>query len=320
MWGSGNYAAVAERISEAGETVVARAAIEPGMDVLDVACGTGNATIPAAKAGARVTGLDFAPALLAIARERAADAMVEIDFVEGDAQELPFEDASFDRVVSVFGHMFAPDQERTAAEMKRVLQPGGVIAVACWVPDGSIGRMFKVISELVPPPPGGQSPLLWGTEDHVRELLGDAEFERREIEWSDESVESYAQFMLQSFGPLLNTREVLGERERELDEAFRAFLDRENLNDDGTLSVPRRVPAVGCHAVGQAAGGARGCSFYIAARSRTSISSIARPAPSTTQVSGSSASADRHAGLGLEPLAEAAQRARRRPPAGSRGG
>jgi ubiquinone/menaquinone biosynthesis C-methylase UbiE len=235
MWGAGNYAAVAERISHAGEAVVEAAGIEPGHDVLDVACGTGNATIPAAKAGARVTGLDFAPALLAIARERAADAMVEIDFTEGDAQELPFEDASFDRIVSTFGHMFAPDHERTAREMKRVLRPGGAIAVACWSPEGSIGRMFKVTAELVPPPPGGESPLLWGSEDHVRDLLGEAEFERREIEWADDSVESYARFMLDSFGPLLNTREALGEREDELDEAFRAFLERENLNDDGTF-------------------------------------------------------------------------------------
>src|SRR4029453_18855388 len=104
MWGSGNYAAVAERVTEIGELIVQRAGVEPGMDVLDVACGTGNATLPAAKAGARVTGLDFAPALLEVARERAADAMVEIDFVEGDAQELPFDDSSFDRVVSTFGH------------------------------------------------------------------------------------------------------------------------------------------------------------------------------------------------------------------------
>lgn len=235
MWGSGNYAAVADRISEAGETVVERAGVEPGMDVLDVACGTGNATIPAAKAGARVTGLDFAPRLLEIARERCADAMVEIDFLEGDAQEMPFADASFDRVVSTFGHMFAPDHERTAGEMKRVLRPGGAIAVACWTPDGTIGRMVKVTAELVPPPPGSTPPLLWGTEAHVRELLGDAEFERREIEWTDESVESYAQFMLESFGPLLNAREVLAERESELDVAFREFLQRENLNDDDTL-------------------------------------------------------------------------------------
>jgi ubiquinone/menaquinone biosynthesis C-methylase UbiE len=248
MWGSGNFAAVAERTTDVGELVVERAAAEPGMDVLDVACGTGNATIPAAHAGARVTGLDFSPDLLAIARERAADAMVEVDWIEGDAQELPFDDAGFDRVISTFGHMFAPDHERTAAEMRRVCRPGGTIAVACWTPEGSIARMYRTIAELVPPP-GGAPPILWGTEEHTRELLGDARpaqaagaargaamtFERHEVEWRDESVESYARFMLESFGPLLNAREQLAERESELDEAFRAFLTRENLSDDGSL-------------------------------------------------------------------------------------
>ncbi len=235
MWGSGNYAAVAERISQAGELVIERSGLEPGMDLLDVACGTGNATIPAARAGARATGLDFSPDLLAIARERGSDAMVEVEWVEGDAQELPFDDASFDRVISTFGHMFAPDQKRTADEMLRVCRPGGAIATACWSPEGTMGRMVRTLAELVPPPPGGTPPMLWGTEEHQRELLGDGEFERLEIEWEDESVESYARFMLESFGPLLNARELLAERENELDEGFRAFLERENLNDDGTL-------------------------------------------------------------------------------------
>jgi ubiquinone/menaquinone biosynthesis C-methylase UbiE len=235
MWDAGNFAAVAERITEAGKLVMERAGVEPGSEVLDVACGTGNASIPAARVGARVTGLDFAPGLLEIARERAADAMVEIEFVEGDAQELPFADASFDRVVSTFGHMFAPDHARTAAEMKRVLRPQGVIAVACWIPDGSIGRMSSTIAELVPPPPGAQPPLLWGTEDHVRELWGEAEFERHAIVWTDESPESYARFMLESFGPLLNAREALAERADELDEAFTSFLRSENEADDGSL-------------------------------------------------------------------------------------
>ena len=237
MWAAGNYAVVAEKILESGELVVQRAGVEPGMDVLDVACGTGNVTLPAARTGARVTGLDFAPGLLEIARERAADAMVEIDFVEGDAQELPFGDGSFDRVVSTFGHMFAPDHRRTADEMKRVLRPDGVIAVACWTPEGTIGRMFRAIAALVPPPAGAEPPSLWGTEQHVRDLWGDADFERHEIEWTDESVESYARFMLESFGPLLNAREVLAQRENELDAAFRSFLESENLADDGTLRI-----------------------------------------------------------------------------------
>jgi SAM-dependent methyltransferase len=233
MWGSGNYAAVAERIAEVGEICVERSGVEPGMEVLDVACGAGNATIPAARAGARVTGLDFSPDLLAIARERAADALVEVDWVEGDAQDLPFGDASFDRVLSTFGHMFAPDHERTAAEMKRVCR--GSIAICCWSPDGAIGRLVRVVAELVPPPPGSSPPLLWGTEEHVRELLGDGDFERREVEWRDSSVESYARFMLESFGPLLDAQEALGERAGELREAFTRSLEAENLEDDGTL-------------------------------------------------------------------------------------
>ena len=176
----------AELVSEVGRRAVELAAGEPGMTVLDAACGAGNAAIPAAQAGARVTGLDLSPDMLAIARERAADYMVEIDWVEGDVQAMPFADAGFDRVLSVFGHMFAPDHERTAAEMKRVLRPGGVIAVACWVPDGSIGRMFNVTAELLPPPPGAP-PSLWGTEEHVRTLLGDATFRQGTLEVDGES-------------------------------------------------------------------------------------------------------------------------------------
>ena len=171
VWGSGSCAVAAERISEVGERVVERAGVEPGMDVLDVACGSGNATLPAARAGARVTGLDVSADLIALARERCADAMVEIDWVEGDAQELPFGDAGFDRVLSTFGHMFAPDHERAAAELRRVCRPGGAIAVACWTREGSAGRML------------GDLPTLWGTEAHVRELLGDGSFAQHEVEW-----------------------------------------------------------------------------------------------------------------------------------------
>ncbi len=236
MWGSGNYAAVAEKIGMVGEHVVEAVGLAPGMDVLDLACGAGNATIPAARSGARVTGLDFQPDLLAIARERAADAMVEVEWVEGDAQELPFADASFDRVISTFGHMFAPDHERTAAEMKRVRRPDGAIGICCWTPQGSIGRMFATMAQLVPPPPDARSPLLWGTEEHVRKLLGeDASFERREVEWRESSSEAYADFMLESFGPLLNARELLAERAGELRTAYVAFLEEENLESDGTL-------------------------------------------------------------------------------------
>jgi SAM-dependent methyltransferase len=235
MWGAGNYAAVAEKVTDVGETCVERAGIEAGMDVLDVACGTGNATIPAARLGARVTGLDFQPELLAVARERASDADVEVEWVEGDAQDLPYEDARFDRVISALGHMFAPDHERTAAEMKRVTSPDGKISICCWTPEGAIGGMLRTIGKLVPPPPGARSPVLWGTEDHVRELLGEADFERREVEWRHSSVEEYVDFMLDTYGPLLNAQETLGERSGELREALISFFEAENVESDGTL-------------------------------------------------------------------------------------
>jgi SAM-dependent methyltransferase len=233
MWDSGDYGAVAEKIATAGETLVDQAGIEPGMDVLDVACGTGNATIPAARLAAKVTGLDFAPRLLEVAREKGADAMVEVDWVEGDAQQLPFDDASFDRVISIFGHMFAPDHRRTAEEMLRVCRPGGRIAVACWTPEGNIGRMFRALGEVGPPPPAGfQPPVLWGTEEHVRELLGDADFSRHEVVWEHDSVEGYADFMENSFGPLINAREQIGGA---VHEAYLAFLNSANEADDGSM-------------------------------------------------------------------------------------
>ena len=235
MWGTGDYKAVADRIASAGETVVERARIEPGMDVLDVACGTGNATVPAAKLAARVTGLDFAPDLLKIAREYGADSMVEVDWIEGDAQDLPFEHDSFDRVISCFGHMFAPDHKRTADEMRRVCRPDGRIAIACWTPDGKIGEMFRRIGAISPPPPDGfQPPTLWGTEEHVGQLLGDgAEFERHQVEWSADSVEAYAEFMENSFGPLINAREQLGGDL--VHETYLGYLNDVNEADDGTL-------------------------------------------------------------------------------------
>ena len=235
MWGAGNYAAVAERISEVGELVVERAATEPGMELLDVACGAGNATIPAAREGARVTGLDFSADLLAVARERAADAMVEVDWVEGDAQELPVRRRQL-RPGDL--HLRAHVRPRPQAHRRRDearVPPGrddrGRVLGAGRLDRADVPRDGRVGAAA----PGGEPPILWGTEQHIRELLGDGEFERHEIEWTDESVESYARFMLESFGPLLNAREALGERENELDEGFRAFLASENLADDGTL-------------------------------------------------------------------------------------
>jgi SAM-dependent methyltransferase len=196
IWAAGDYATVATRIESVSEEVVARVGVEEGTQLLDVATGTGNAALFAAAAGAQVTGLDLTPKLLVTARERAAEAGYEIEFVEGDAQELPFEDDSFDRVTSVFGAMFAPDQARTAAELVRVCRPGGRIGVTAWRPEGLFGRLFKTMaSHLPPPPPGFQPPVLWGVEDHVRGLFAplgaEVEFEPTAVLFEDESLESW---------------------------------------------------------------------------------------------------------------------------------
>jgi SAM-dependent methyltransferase len=235
MWGTGDYRAVAEKVTSIADVLVPRANIKPEMDVLDVACGTGNASIPAARLGARVSGLDFSPGLIAIARERGAEAGVEVDWLEGDAQALPFGDDSFDRVISAIGHMFAPDHKRTADELRRVCRPDGCIAIACWTPGGAIGEMFNRLGAISPAPPEGfQPPVLWGTEEHVRELLGDSvEFERHDVVFDEPSPESYVDFMLTSFPPLIAMRAELG------DELVRqTYLDWANdVNeaDDGTL-------------------------------------------------------------------------------------
>ena len=235
MWGTGDYRSVADKVASIGEILVGRADIGQGMDVLDVACGAGNASIPAAKRGARVTGLDFSPGLLETAHQCGAAANVDIEWIEGDAQAMPFDDHSFDRVISAIGHMFAPDHRRTANEMRRLCRSGGRIAIACWTPEGNIGEMFRRLGGISPPPPDGfESPLLWGTEDHVRELLGDgAEFERHEVEWNERSPESYAHFMETSFPPLIAARAELGDEL--VHETFLGWVNDANEADDGSL-------------------------------------------------------------------------------------
>ena len=217
MWDAGDYGALSEYIAQVGERVVARAGVEAGMSVLDVACGTGNAAIPAARAGAHVTGLDLVPKLLDDGREKAVAAGVEVDWVEGDAEQLPFDDGDFDRVFSTFGHMFAPRHSQVADEMARVCGEGGAIAICCWTPEGTVGELFEVSASYMPPPPDFASPpILWGTEEHVREMFAgvatDFEFERHSatIEW--DSTEGFADFFMDRFGPMVTARNMLGDR------------------------------------------------------------------------------------------------------------
>ena len=171
-WMAGDFGMVARTISAGAEAFVARLAVPAGAHVLDVACGTGNLSIPLARGGAIVTGVDIAPNLLVQARERSAAEGLTATFDEGDAEQLPYADASFDVVVTMFGAMFAPRPDVTAKELARVLKPGGTLAMANWNPANFSGKMFTVGSKHAPPPPGIAPPVLWGDEATVRERLG----------------------------------------------------------------------------------------------------------------------------------------------------
>jgi SAM-dependent methyltransferase len=212
VWSSGNYDAVAKGILEVGRAVVEAVAVRRGERVVDVACGTGNAAIPAALAGGRVIGVDLVSAMFAAAERRAADAGVEIDWVEGDAEALPFENGSFDVALSTFGLMFAPRQGVAATEMARVVREGGRIGLASWTPEGTVGGLFGVLERHLPAT--DPSPMLWGREGHVREYFAgsgfDLHFERRALRLNpDIDVEEAAGFYLGSFGPLVRARQRL---------------------------------------------------------------------------------------------------------------
>jgi SAM-dependent methyltransferase len=243
-WERGDYSACSPYIAEVGELVVLRAGIMPGMRVLDVACGTGNAARPAARAGARVTGLDLAAKLLETGRTKARAEGLEIEWREGDAENLPFEDGSFDRVLSTFGHMFAPRHQRTAQEMARVCRRGGVIVIATWTPEGVFGDLSRAAAPYMPPPPDYASPPpLWGREDHVRDLFGGVatgfEFERHvnRIEW--ESVDAFADFFMAHFPPMVMAKAMLGERFAEMRERMVDVWRRRNEATDGRLLLPQ---------------------------------------------------------------------------------
>lgn len=204
-WGSGDFSVVAARIVLVAEQLCDTADLHAGWRVLDVATGSGNAAIAAARLGCGVVGVDYVPALLERGHERAAAEGLDVEFVEGDAESLPFPDDAFDAVTSVFGSMFAPDHPRAAAELLRVCRPGGQIALASWTPDGFIGELFRTVSAHVPPPSGVPSPMLWGTESHLRELFGDRicslEMAERIFTWRFSSAEDFVTFFRDWYGP-----------------------------------------------------------------------------------------------------------------------
>ena len=212
-WASGDFAVVAHGVVLPSERLVDSADLRAGWRVLDVATGSGNAALAAARLGASVVGVDYVPSLIERARERAAAERLDVEFVEGDAEALPFPDRAFDAVTSVFGVMFAPNQERAAAELLRVVRSGGRIALVNWTPGGFIGAMFRVVASHVPPPPGLRSPLEWGTEERVRELFdgGVSELEVREqtCTFRSESAQAFVAFFRRFYGPTLKAFEAL---------------------------------------------------------------------------------------------------------------
>jgi ubiquinone/menaquinone biosynthesis C-methylase UbiE len=218
-WGSGDYAAVASRIVLIAEQLVDSADLPAGGRVLDVATGTGNAALAAARSGVAVTGLDYVPELLARGRVRAAADGLDIEFVEGDAEDLPFADASFDGVLSCLGVMFTPDQDRAAAELLRVCRPGGTIALASWTPSSFIGEMLRTVGAHVPSPAGIRSPLVWGTESRLADLFGDGDSgltaTSRTFVFRFPSAEEFVRFFRDNYGPVHRAFAALDEAGRE---------------------------------------------------------------------------------------------------------
>jgi SAM-dependent methyltransferase len=214
-WAAGDYPAIAERqLWEVGPRIVRAVGVLPGEDVLDVACGTGNAALRAAQAGGRVVGVDLTPELFDAGRRLAADAGVEIEWVQGDAEDLPVDDESFDVVLSTFGCMFAPRHAVAAGELARVLRPGGRLGLACWTPDGAMGKFFRTVGAYMPPPSAlAEPPALWGSEAHVVELFEgtgiELEFERGVVTPAPfESTDAAIEYFGTNFGPMMMARQL----------------------------------------------------------------------------------------------------------------
>lgn len=242
-WASGDYHMIGTQILIVSEMLIEALDVHSTERVLDVATGSGNAALAAARRGCSVVGVDYVPALLARARRRAEAEGLVAEFVEGDAEALPFKDGSFDVVSSVFGSMFAPNQEQAASELARVCRPGGRVGIVAHTPDGFIGNLFKTNAKHVPPPAGLRSPIQWGTEERLRELFGDSiaelRVEKSHYVFRDRSPQHFVEYWRRYYGPTLKAFEAVGEAGRAAFEAdLLDLIARFNTADDGTMVVP----------------------------------------------------------------------------------
>jgi SAM-dependent methyltransferase len=242
MWGSGDYAAVAATIQYLSERLCEAVDLRAGQRVLDVATGSGNAALAAARRLTDVVGLDYVPALLARAERRAEAEGLALAVTEGDAEALPFPDASFDVVLSAVGVMFAPNQAQAARELVRVCRPGGTIGLANWTPDGFVGEMLRLVGRYVPPPPGLASPTRWGTVEGLRELFGEeinVQITPQEQLFRFRSPEQFADFFRAHYGPIERAFAAIdAETQARLHADLVALATRWNTAEDGTLVAP----------------------------------------------------------------------------------
>jgi SAM-dependent methyltransferase len=243
IWSKGDFSMIGAMQVIVAEELAEAADILPGERALDVACGSGNAAIAAARrAWGNTVGADYVPELLERGRERAAAERVEVDFVEADAQDLPFEDGSFDVVLSTFGAMFAPDQQKAADELLRVCRPDGRIGMANWTPDSYVGEMFATAVEHAPPPPGVQSPNLWGSEEHLRGLFGNRvsslRVSTKQAVFRYRSAEHWLEFFRTYFGPIQTAFERVGsDGEEALASDLKDLAVRSNTAGDRAMRV-----------------------------------------------------------------------------------
>lgn len=242
-WGSGDYGRVGVTLQVTGETLCEAMDVRSGKSLLDVAAGNGNVSLAAARRYCRVVSTDYVGGLLAQSRTRAEADGLSIEYREADAEDLPFDDASFDYVASTFGVMFTPNQAQAAAELSRVCRPGGRIGLANWTPDGFIGQLFKTIGRYLPPPAGVKSPAAWGTEAFLEEHFGNRSshvgISRRQFVFRYRSPMHWLEVFRNYYGPTLKAFQVLNdEAAAALGREILGLIDRHNVAADGTMVVP----------------------------------------------------------------------------------